>query len=69
MRALNLQTGDRAVVNLTGGDAISGEVRLVDKNGTVYLGKATLHSPNRPQQPLDGGIQIPTTSILWVQVV
>ena len=69
MRDIQLEPGDRTVVNLTNGEAISGEVSTTDrKTGTVFLRKATLHTEGR-QQPLDGGIQIPCKSILWVQVV
>lgn len=68
MRAYQLEPGDRAVLNLVNGDAISGEVSLLTRTGTVYLKAATMHTEGR-HQPLDGGIQIPTTSILWIQVV
>lgn len=68
MRALEIRTGDRAVVNMIGGDAISGEVTLFTKAGTVFIKDAVLHT-EAANQPLDGGIQIPATSILWVQVV
>lgn len=69
MRAFQLEHGDRAVLNLVNGEAISGEVSLYDrKTGTVYVRKATMHTPGK-NQPLDGGVQVPATSILWVQVV
>lgn len=69
MRAFQLEPGDRAVLNLQGGDAISGEISVQDKKtGTVFLRKATMHTAKGPQ-PLDGGIQVPAASILWVQVV
>lgn len=69
MRAFQLEPGDRAVLNLTNGEAISGDISLYDrKTGTVFLKKATMHT-ERGTQPLDGGIQVPAASILWVQVV
>lgn len=69
MRTFQIEPGDRAVLNLHGGDAISGEVSVYDrKTGTVFLKKATMHT-TKGTQPLDGGIQVPATSILWVQVV
>lgn len=69
MRAFQLEPGDRAVLNLTNGEAVSGEISLYDrKTGTVFVRKATMHTPGKTQ-PLDGGIQVPAASILWVQVV
>lgn len=69
MRAYQLEPGDRAVLNLVNGEAISGTVSLQDrKTGTVFIKKAIMHTEGRTQ-PLDGGVQVPAASILWVQVV
>lgn len=58
----------RAVVNLTGGTAVSG-VLLARRGPLLILAEATVHEPGRDPAPADGQVVVPAERVAFIQVV